>query len=150
MIQENASMEGMASDSSTEASAFALSIPSSGKSTFPCSVLASIHFTWVQDLGLSHSAAGQCGSTSLSWVPTGVPLEDESEPGLSSHTALSMATTSSGRLAFAHSVMPMISDIGRQLAAQYAVGFEHGRVRSAQLNSGELEELEQPFEVSNS
>ncbi|CAL8464854.1 g4389 [Coccomyxa elongata] len=102
MIQENASMDSMASDSSTDASAFALSTPSSG----------------------------QCGSTNLSWVPAGVPLEEESEPGLrvSSHTALSMATTSSGRLAFAHSVMPMISDIGRQLAAQYAVGFEHGRV----------------------
>ncbi len=80
-------------------------------------------------------------------MPAGVPLEEDSEPGLrvSSHTALTMATTPSGRLAFAHSVMPMISDIGRQLAAQYAVGFESARVRAAQLD-GAFVELEQPTE----
>lgn len=83
-------------------------------------------------------------------MPAGVAFEEDSEPGLrvSSRTALSMATTPSGRLAFAHSVMPMISNIGRQLAAQYAIGFESGRVRSAQLD-GPLEELEQPVEALN-
>ncbi|BDA50443.1 hypothetical protein COCOBI_16-1190 [Coccomyxa sp. Obi] len=123
VIREDASMDFMASDSSTDASAFALSTPPS---------------------------AGQCGSTNLSWMPAVVPLEEEFEPGsrVSSRTALSMATTPSGRLAFAHSVMPMISDIGRQLAAQYAVGFDRGRVRAAQLD-GALEELEQPFEAPN-
>lgn len=50
---------------------------------------------------------------------------------ISPHTALSLAATPSGRLSFAHSVTPMISDIGRQLAAQYAVTFESARLRDA-------------------
>lgn len=36
----------------------------------------------------------------------------------------------SGKLGFAHSVNPHISDIGRQLATKYALNFESGRLRA--------------------
>lgn len=43
-----------------------------------------------------------------------------------------------GRLGFAHSVTPHISDIGRQLAAKYALNFDSGRLRAP---SQDLEDL---------
>lgn len=76
----------------------------------------------------------------MSWASEDAPSEAVGEDGLrmSPHRALGMAATPSGRLAFAHSVMPMISDIGRQLAAQYSVVFDSGSVRAAELQSAEL------------
>ena len=47
----------------------------------------------------------------------------------------------SGRLGFAHSVTPHISNLGHQLAARYAVSFESVRLREP---SQDLEELCSP------
>lgn len=74
----------------------------------------------------------------LSWALPDLALEADDEARIMSpHTALGMAATPSGRLAFAHPVMPMISDIGRELAARYAVVFESGALRTAQLEASE-------------
>jgi hypothetical protein len=82
---------------------------------------------------------GQDGSADMFWASEHAPSEKNAEADvrMSAHTALEMAATPSGRLAFAHSVMPIISDIGRQLAAQYSVVFDSGRVRDTQLQSAE-------------
>ncbi|EIE22823.1 hypothetical protein COCSUDRAFT_63953 [Coccomyxa subellipsoidea C-169] len=87
---------------------------------------------------LSPRSSGQYGSEDMSWAAEGASSEDDG-PQISPHTALGMAATPSGRLAFAHSVMPMISNIGRQLAAQYSVVFDSGRVRAPQLEAAELD-----------
>lgn len=49
--------------------------------------------------------------------------------------------TDSGRLGFAHSVTPHISNLGRQLAARYAVNFESVHLREP---SQDLEDLCSP------
>ena len=88
-----------------------------------------------------HVCVGQYGSEDMSWAAEGASSEDDGAAGpqISPHTALGMAATPSGRLAFAHSVMPMISNIGRQLAAQYSVVFDSGGVRAPQLEAAELD-----------
>ena len=100
----------------------------------------------LSSLGLkvsSRASMGKClGADSLGFLddapPRGVKMCRSPTSPLQPHVQ--------GRLEFAHSVTPHISNIGRQLASQYAVNFDSCRRKapSQELASHDLELLCSP------